>query len=468
MAAYLYIVISPINVLEVAPLFFLGSTLIFIGYDLIYEWLVEIRHKIFLSEYAIVWATFIAIHIVGMDAGIVIGILVSLVDHVVVSASTTGINRVTKRSRAVWSPGEHKLLQNQGYHPEEPKIVTLEVVGTVFFGSSLLLFQRMTDEVGIGDSNVNEGATDSGMASPRTPHGGSLMLSRQLRTSSSPKSRVKRRRKRPRFVVLDLTQLTNLDASAARGCFLQFAKICAKQGITVCASGPSSRIDWMFRSHDVAYDREEENRIKAIFQANLHGTPHSTKHPLPHSTPRPERILLFLTTYEALEFCENALLRQLDAVNPSPVSRAISPLRSGKEALSLASLFETILGASEEEREVLSRLEGNRYHDEVSFSAGQEIFRDGVHPDAFYVVCRGAVAVAVDPRSSARYIYRKKQEIVSGAGPVHIPSMGSSSDLLDPMFSDGNNMMVASLYVSSSYWTFASFVFCAFSAPSAH
>jgi len=31
MIVFLYIVISPVNILEVAPLFFLGSTLIFIG-----------------------------------------------------------------------------------------------------------------------------------------------------------------------------------------------------------------------------------------------------------------------------------------------------------------------------------------------------------------------------------------------------------------------------------------------------
>ena len=34
----LAIILSPINVLEVVPLFFLGSTLIFIGVDLLYEW----------------------------------------------------------------------------------------------------------------------------------------------------------------------------------------------------------------------------------------------------------------------------------------------------------------------------------------------------------------------------------------------------------------------------------------------
>ena len=39
MFIFMYVVTSPVNILEVAPLFFLGSTLMFIGYDLIYEWL---------------------------------------------------------------------------------------------------------------------------------------------------------------------------------------------------------------------------------------------------------------------------------------------------------------------------------------------------------------------------------------------------------------------------------------------
>jgi hypothetical protein len=69
---FLAVVVSPINFLEITPvrtqnffdrsvrevklsyakeiftsqLFFLGSTLIFIGFDLLYEWIVEVRHKV--------------------------------------------------------------------------------------------------------------------------------------------------------------------------------------------------------------------------------------------------------------------------------------------------------------------------------------------------------------------------------------------------------------------------------------
>jgi len=72
-----------------------------------------------------VWATFIAIQALGMDGGIVFGVLVAIVDHVIHTSRTTGIYKVNKRSRAVWTPEEHNLLQNQAYNLEAPKIVTI-------------------------------------------------------------------------------------------------------------------------------------------------------------------------------------------------------------------------------------------------------------------------------------------------------------------------------------------------------
>jgi hypothetical protein len=43
---YLFFVISKVNLLEIAPLFFLGATLIFIGVDLLYEWFIEVVHRV--------------------------------------------------------------------------------------------------------------------------------------------------------------------------------------------------------------------------------------------------------------------------------------------------------------------------------------------------------------------------------------------------------------------------------------
>ena len=76
------------------------------------------------------------------------------------------------------------------------------------------------------------------------------------KTSSEQKKSV------PRFVVLDLTQVPSVDASAARSCFLQLVRICKSNGVFLCAAGANIRIVWTLRTHDVIYSSEEENEIK--------------------------------------------------------------------------------------------------------------------------------------------------------------------------------------------------------------
>ena len=65
----------------------------------------------------------------------------------------------------------------------------------------------------------------------------------------------------PRFVVLDLSSVSNVDASAARGCFLQLAKMCAARKIVVCAAGVNSRIDWIMRTHETAHHLDEDGSV---------------------------------------------------------------------------------------------------------------------------------------------------------------------------------------------------------------
>ena len=64
---FVAVVVSTVNFLEVTPLFFLGSTLMFIGFDLMFEWLIEVRHKLLFSEYAVLLATFFAIQFLGIN-----------------------------------------------------------------------------------------------------------------------------------------------------------------------------------------------------------------------------------------------------------------------------------------------------------------------------------------------------------------------------------------------------------------
>lgn len=119
------------NVLEVSPLFFLGAVLSFIGVDLLYEWLVEIRHKLIMSEYIVLVITFIAINIVGMDWGICVGILVAIVDFVVATAQHSSLSQSFKRSKAVWSAERRKILESYAYNERSPRILSFDLKGSI-------------------------------------------------------------------------------------------------------------------------------------------------------------------------------------------------------------------------------------------------------------------------------------------------------------------------------------------------
>ena len=69
------IVIARVNLLAYVPLFFFAAALIFVGIALMTEWLLDVRHKLELREYCILLATFGAIQVVGLNQGIIVGII---------------------------------------------------------------------------------------------------------------------------------------------------------------------------------------------------------------------------------------------------------------------------------------------------------------------------------------------------------------------------------------------------------
>jgi anti-anti-sigma regulatory factor len=400
----MYIVASPVNILEVAPLFFLGSTLIFIGYDLMYEWLWEVRHQVFLSEYFIVWFTFASIHVVGIDFGILIGVLIAICDQIFTTAQATGVNRVERRSRAIYSPENAKLVQDNAYATFNPQVMTLEVVGNIFFGSSLSMLNSIYDEIGLNGDGYDASATTG-----RSPTDLLEALSEEKPLVEGHKTL--RLTKPPKYLLLDLMSVTHLDASASRGCFLQLVKKVAKKRIVVCASGLSPKIEWMFRAHDVSFQSPEEEEVA---KANLLSADKK------QSRNVPDKIFIFITAAEALEFCETIMLRKLNGgegllSTSSLPSIADEVLFEESKEHTISSVLAHFLACSADEAKILDKLMDHRYHREVIYNAGQIVFTKDSASDAFYVVLNGCIA-----NSSAKTIQnlRQQQPIFSGAGIV--------------------------------------------------
>jgi hypothetical protein len=436
-----------VNVLEVTPLFFLGATLIFIGIDLMYEWVsivprafalffcrqpdccqknlvrasnlltqvVEVRHKLLFADYLILLATFVSIQIWGIDAGIVIGIVFAGVDYIVSTSQSSSLKRVSKRSRAVWDFDDWKLLQDKAYAFQSPKIVTYEIKGSIFFGSSLGLLTQLLESTGVKAIAEQPQEIDdlrSNIASPR--HVPKFKKKQETPALVSPTSSSNLKAP-PAFVVLDMSETSNLDASAARGCFLQFAKMCAKKEIIVCAAAAKKRIDWTLRSHEVAYDKDDE----AFVKDKLMGYATEDKD-------IESKILLLPNVNGALELCEHAFIHKMETEEDK--TPAVLPFRSQaskseeSNRRSISSIFKQYIKLKETEVEQLDKIMDaksnpqQKFYEEVKYKFGDTIFKESKISDGFYIILCGSVAVYLDQEDGD--INNTGRNIFTGAGFV--------------------------------------------------
>lgn len=254
----------------------------------------------------------------------------------------------------------------------------------------------------------------------------------------------------PDFVVLDLKEMQNVDASAARGCFLQLAKMCSKRGIILMASNATPHVDWLLRSHDAAFPiteqkKEEEHKKTLLFKQQEPQNQHPSFTPLnknenekDESSTNSEKIILFETLEEALEFCESCLMerfyvskssssvvpmtsttynnnnnndnnRNEDEESPRlprrvPSACALSQMCDGvsQHKYTLSCVFHQYLGLKDEEVKLLENYDKNTsekenlsssLHEEICLKSGEVIFQEGEHSDAFYLILSGSVVL---------------------------------------------------------------------------
>ena len=212
-----------------------------------------------------------------------------------------------------------------------------------------------------GNYSPKPGAPPVGSRSPHLRDS-----SQKLQLRSKPKTK-------PQYVVLDLSHVTFIDASAARGCFLQLSKMCASRDIMLCGSGASPRVDWMLRSHEVAYSDEEEANAKLIT--------------LPFDDPKLVKLLLFETVYDALEYCEVKLLDEMEKrhihVKPkTSLCDSILPRNRNLQFTSLTkhslpAVLAHFLGLEEKDMYQLDGFASVNFHKELELSKGEVVFTKG-------------------------------------------------------------------------------------------
>jgi MFS superfamily sulfate permease-like transporter len=71
----LLVLVLPFPILSYVPNFFFGSLLVMICIDLMHEWLWHVRVKVTGAEYGICLVTFILIQCLGVEYGIIVGVI---------------------------------------------------------------------------------------------------------------------------------------------------------------------------------------------------------------------------------------------------------------------------------------------------------------------------------------------------------------------------------------------------------
>jgi len=121
----------PIDLLSILPRFFFGAVLLFVSVDLLLEWLIYSYFTIELREYVLVWLTFVAINIWGLEAGMAIGVLFSALQFVFSYSSKNKIELIANpTSHAVRSRFDRKILERY-----RDTIVAMRITGYQFFGT---------------------------------------------------------------------------------------------------------------------------------------------------------------------------------------------------------------------------------------------------------------------------------------------------------------------------------------------
>ncbi|KAJ8577101.1 hypothetical protein ON010_g2102 [Phytophthora cinnamomi] len=347
------IVLIPLSVMSLVPRFFFAATLIFIAIDLMVEWLVHVYHKILPREYVVLWLSFIAINMVSLELGMVLGIGFAIINFLFGYAQVRVVNRRSRSSAAVRKLAARTLLGQK-----RDAIVYLELYGYLFFGSSVQILEDVQKAVHIRKPRAAlkqkskrkvdidpQFVDDSGI--PLTPVSKRDVPIECLDGSPAP---------HPdglptEYVVMDFTRVSGMDATAARSAFMILQQHCKRHEITVIFADVLPEIRSLLLKNEIA---EEEN--------------------------------FFLNAESALEFCENQLL-----VN----THHAQELTNHHESMSV--LLHRFMGEPDDSplfRGV------DQFFRKYEVPAGYEFYRVASYPDRFYFLASGRVALFMNDDGS--------------------------------------------------------------------
>ncbi|GMF43197.1 unnamed protein product [Phytophthora fragariaefolia] len=410
-ACELAIVVTPVSLMALVPKFLFGAVMIFIGIDLLKTWLVGVYHKLLFAEYLTVVGTFCCLNMFGVQLGLATGIALAAASFLVEYTKAQDVRIVHKTSNVIRNADQHALLYGSSSPTagvdttnvrQQDAIVTIELQGHIFFGSATRIQNCVKSAVYVdppldGAEGKNPGNRHHSSVNRQSERLPLLSSRREIQATYSGETGIKmpptlvnlhgqacidQERRPTRFVILDFSQVSGMDATAARSCFLalklsfSLAKVCA----VFCGMKPS--IKFLLQANDVITTTPAQ---ESLYEEQQQRDSHVT------------------TDLDlALEWCEQQLILSAAKRRSSRSERHLifSPLSS--TALSLSQIFAAYLtdthkdnSVTQQHLEELAALFTTR-----EWNATTKLFCFGQISDTWYVLLRGTVELRTIPSDS--------------------------------------------------------------------
>ncbi|KDO33892.1 hypothetical protein SPRG_01772 [Saprolegnia parasitica CBS 223.65] len=259
LSAELLIFVLPIPLTAYIPKFFFGGLLTLIAIDLMMEWLVHASSKLRFREYLLVLATFVLINLFGLEQGMILGLICAMTNFVFSYAEGVSVVKTLSRSRVQRSYQERQFLRaHQG------QIVTLELHGYFFFGSSIRLMEVIKKSIYVAHAKATEAtplllmeaATQSSVSHPLK-----VCTLKAFEERSGVKSAIDEEAEMTmlptRFLLLDFSHVSGIDATASRSCFTAMKSLLARHNIALAFARLSPEIERQLQMNGVLDDDDD-------------------------------------------------------------------------------------------------------------------------------------------------------------------------------------------------------------------
>eukprot|EP00756_Hemistasia_phaeocysticola_P007184 Hpha_TRINITY_DN14152_c0_g1::TRINITY_DN14152_c0_g1_i1::g.10629::m.10629/K03321/TC.SULP; sulfate permease, SulP family len=280
----------PFAATDYVPLFVFGGALIFIGLDLIVVWLIGSVQRLSWRESSLVVGSFVCINAAGLESGLVLGIALTAVAFIFELALGTSVSRVRMASMAHRRPEQRSYLRS--HHSQ---IVQLRLEGHLFFGSALTVLQNVKANIHVpAELSLNpaqiamearadeqtrllhEYTTQAGIPLARMTSMRRVVSYEEstpnfevLHPPTEPKISPNRRSnpRRTRFVILDFSAVRAVDTTAVRTCFLNLRQQLRLHNVVTIFAGMRPEVQAQFQRCDLLEDTEQFELFEVVDEA---------------------------------------------------------------------------------------------------------------------------------------------------------------------------------------------------------